>query len=323
MWNNNSSKARRDVLQWANKSAGAFWVVAAVVSIASVSSSSSSSTTTIAATTSTRSGNNNQRGGFLSPSSLHFWKRTNDENDTSTSSQKPVVTPAVTPKYEARAASSERNTISALSMMATTAGRRKLPLHWFRLDDGVMGGQSTSDKTATVTDPQTGNADILHFTGTINTNGGGFTSIRAVLPNGILTRKTTGIKICFRGDGKTYKLLLSDGGGRQTPSWQANLPTKKSTTTNDNEDDEQWQELIIPFTSFIPNVGVGRNRKTGSEHLLEEGQNGALDPVEMKQIGLMLSLLLADGQPNPQTTFGSGIFNFSLQVRSIEPVVME
>lgn len=280
MWDNN--KARRELLQWTMSSRTRAGVLMAVAVVTITSASSSSSTTT-------------NQGGFL-PSLHYLWKRTSNDSGNNTSKQNRV--PGV-PKYDR--AANERNTVSALSM----AGR---DLKWFRLDDGVMGGQSTSDINTAA-----GHDGVLHFTGTINTNGGGFTSIRAALPSGILTPETTGIKICFRGDGKTYKLLFSDGsrgGGRQTPSWQANLPTKKSTTEKD-----EWQEMIIPLSSFIPNVGVGRNRQIGDlDHYI-------LDPKEMKQVGLMLSLLLADGQPNPETTFGSGIFEFSLQVQSIEPVM--
>lgn len=34
----------------------------------------------------------------------------------------------------------------------------------------------------------------------------------------------------------------------------------------------------------------------------------------------MLSLKLSNGDPNPVETYGSGIFPFSLRIRSIEPV---
>jgi Complex I intermediate-associated protein 30 (CIA30) len=304
MWKNTFN--RRELLQWAKSSrtrAGVLMVVATVVTFtASTASSSSTSPTTTASTTSTRSIN---QGGFL-PSLNSFWKRTSNDIGTTTSKQKRV--PVIPKQYDRLA--HERNTVSALGM----AGQN---LKWFRLDDGVMGGQSTSDIATSAVGHDGG---VLHFTGTINTNGGGFTSIRAELPSGILTPQTTGIKICFRGDGKTYKLLLSDGsrggggGARQTPSWQVNLPTNKKSTSTDKDHDE-WQELVIPFSSFIPNVGVGPNRQIGN---LDQY---TLDPVEMKQIGFMLSLLLADGQPNPKTTFGSGIFEFSLHVQSIEPVM--
>jgi hypothetical protein len=294
-----TNQARRDLLQLVKSSltrAGVLLVVVVVTIAATSSSPSSSTTTTSTSTRSNSSNSSNNQGGFLP--SLHFWKRTG--KDTTTSMQPKI--PVAVPKYDRAAI--ERRTVSALSMLP---GQN---LNWFRLDDGIMGGQSSSEATVA-------SNGILHFTGTINTNGGGFTSIRATMPNGSLTRETTGIKLRFRGDGKTYKLLLSEGsrgggGARQTPSWQANVPTKKSSA---NGMTDEWQEMIIPLSSFKPNVGVGRNRQTGN---LDQYR---LDPVEMKQIGLMLSLLLADGQPNPSATFGTGVFDFSLQVQSIEPVM--
>ena len=49
----------------------------------------------------------------------------------------------------------------------------------------------------------------------------------------------------------------------------------------------------------------------------------SFDATDMKQIGFMLSLRLADGSPNPVATFGQGIFDFSLDVASIEPIFGE
>src|SRR3569623_1259340 len=93
-------------------------------------------------------------------------------------------------------AANDRNAVSALHL----AGHR---LSLFRLDDGVMGGQSETNHVS-----QDG---ILHFVGTINTDGGGFTSIRTKIPEGALTPATEAIRIRYQGDGKTYKLFLTDG----------------------------------------------------------------------------------------------------------------
>lgn len=46
-----------------------------------------------------------------------------------------------------------------------------------------------------------------------------------------------------------------------------------------------------------------------------------LDVSEMKEMGFMLSLKLSHGRPNPVETFGEGIFSFSLQIQSIEPII--
>lgn len=178
-------------------------------------------------------------------------------------------------------------------------------LKWFRLDDGVMGGQSETVHEA---------KDGLHFTGTINTSGGGFASIRAPIDH--IPKGSDAIRLVFRGDGKTYKLLLSDGNPStgspfaKTPSWQADIHTE------DRINSQEWQEVTLPFTSLLPAFG-GRaeNRPPAEEH-----KGYKFHPSEMRQIGIMLSLRLSDGRPNPAETFGEGIFPFSLCIKSIDPV---
>lgn len=180
-------------------------------------------------------------------------------------------------------------------------------MKWHRLDDGVMGGKSeTLHQTA---------QDGLCFQGHINTDGGGFCSIRSPI-HGIPKDKDA-IRLVFRGDGKTYKLLLSDGNPStgspfaKTPSWQADIPTEDRSSSNDD-----WQEQIIPLSRFQPAFG-GRAENRPSE---EETRGYQLHPSEMREIGLMLSLRLSDGSPNPKETFGEGVFPFSLYLKSIEPV---
>ena len=181
------------------------------------------------------------------------------------------------------------------------------PLSWFRLDDGVMGGSSETTEASLAAD------GCLKFEGLINTNGGGFTSIRTKLPEGILPTETTGFKIRYRGDGKTYKVLLSNGsrGGpfSRNPSWQADIPTKSK-----KEGDDSWDEVLIPFESLAPSIG-------GASTLSEDAKKEyTLDVTEMTELGLMLSLRLSDGSPNPKETFGEGIFPFLLEIQSITTV---
>lgn len=194
-------------------------------------------------------------------------------------------------------------------------------LSWFRLDDGVMGGRSE-----TLHGNESGK---LHFTGTINTDGGGFCSIRARIPKGVLEKstnkatgdeshdkscssRTKGIRLTLRGDGKTYKLLLSDGersaGGptSRSPSWQVDIPTKKN----------KRETITVPVDAFQPAFG-GRPSSRPSK---EDMAKFRLDLAAIQEIGLMLSLRLSDGSPNPKETFGEGIFPFSLLVESIEIV---
>ena len=180
------------------------------------------------------------------------------------------------------------------------------PLQWHRLDDGVMGGQSE-----TVHSSSLDGRDGIHFSGRINTNGGGFASIRAPFENG-LSPDTEALRIKFRGDGKKYKVLLSDGGSSGpwggSPSWQADLPTRKLGPN------EAAQIETLRLDSFIPSFG-------GRSALKEEDRmKYTFDGSEMRQVGLMLSLRLSNGSPNPKETFGEGIFEFSLFVESIETV---
>lgn len=174
-------------------------------------------------------------------------------------------------------------------------------LSWFRLDDGVMGGQSE-----TVHNDQDG---CLKFEGTINTNGGGFCSIRTKLSEGLLPPTTEVIRISCQGDGKTYKLLLSDGirstfgSNRRSPSWQADIPTRK---------DGAKQTIDIPTASFKPSWVFGPSEV--------ERNSVPFDIRAMRELGLMLSLKLSDGSANPVETFGEGIFPFSFTVFSIEAV---
>ncbi len=196
------------------------------------------------------------------------------------------------------------------------------PLSFYRIDDGVMGGQSqthidqllqlkkkaitNSDEQEQEQEQEQGN--VLVFTGMINTNGGGFTSIRSQLENSIPS-SAKGLKIKYRGDGKTYKILLSDGKGggpfSSSPSWQCDLPTNK---------DSQEEETSVYFDDFLPSFG---GRGTLSQ---EERGNYKFVNEEMKQIGLMLSLKLSNGDPNPVDTFGDGIFDFRLEVDDIQLV---
>jgi len=196
------------------------------------------------------------------------------------------------------------NAIESLQLQGHT-------LKWHRLDDGVMGGRSETIHANTKRTLDDGTIlQGLDFTGTINTNGGGFTSIRAPL---IQTTIGNSIRLKLRGDGKTYKLLLSDGNSSfmsGSPSWQVDIPTKPLTLQDDAAASE---EITIPLSSLRPSFG-GRpsNRPTIANH------NYTFRMEDMKELGFMLSLRLSDGSPNPKETFGEGIFDFSLFVESIE-----
>lgn len=199
-------------------------------------------------------------------------------------------------------AANERNAVSALQL--TVKNGSSVPLHWFRLDDGIMGGQSESNHDT---------ADqVLHFQGTINTQGGGFASIRSKIPEGTLANYQ-GIKFRLQGDGKTYKFITSRGTGMggpfsSNPSWQCDIPTIEQNGKDD------WQEVVIPFDKLLPSFG-------GQRRNIDQDQSQlSFDATNMQEIGLMLSLKLSDGSSNPVETFGDGIFPFCLGVQSIVPI---
>ena len=147
----------------------------------------------------------------------------------------------------------------------------------------------------------------LHFTGQINTQGGGFCSIRSPIEGG-LPSDTAAIRVRYVGDGKTFKVLFSVGNqsafgpSRRSPSWQHDLPTKQGIE----------ETTIIRLESFTPSLQRGAVET-----------DVKLDPVKVQQLGFMLSLKLGSGESNPVKTFGCGIFPFSLKVRSIEVVKAE
>lgn len=74
------------------------------------------------------------------------------------------------------------------SAVTTPLTLNNAKLVFYRLDDGVMGGSSNTNQDLLNT------VDGLLFSGTINTNGGGFVSIRSPLDNSVPSN-SKGIKL--------------------------------------------------------------------------------------------------------------------------------
>lgn len=134
---------------------------------------------------------------------------------------------------------------------------------WTVVNDGVMGGRSQG--FVAVAD------GTLRFTGTLVTQGGGFTSVRA--PRVVDLRGQTGIELRVRGTGRRFEVEVSDGLGSfgRSVSRRAPFPTSA-----------EWTVVRIPFSALrstifgrpvgAPPVDLARIRSIGLYIL--DGQDG-------------------------------------------------
>lgn len=132
-------------------------------------------------------------------------------------------------------------------------------LRWIVVNDGVMGGRSRGGYRQ--------NGDAIDFSGTTNTNGGGFSSIRTRSLNLDLSA-FDGIRVRVRGDGRRYTWRLTTNArwrGRQVSYW-ADFETKPGTWTTSN----------IPWANFKPQWRGMKLRGL------------KLDPANIRGMGLMI-----------------------------------
>ena len=136
---------------------------------------------------------------------------------------------------------------------------------WYVVNDGVMGGRSLGGFEL--------QEDGLTFEGSINTNGGGFSSIRREVPRGAL-EGVTSMKLRGIGDGRAYKLTFRTSARRfgRPISYQATVPPI---------DGEGVVE--VPLAGMRTTI-FGR-----------EVQAPAFDPSVVREMGI----ILADGKDGP------------------------
>ena len=134
---------------------------------------------------------------------------------------------------------------------------------WRAVNDGVMGGRSSGGPAF---------ADgALVFAGTINTNGGGFSSVRRSMVPGALSG-ADGIRMRVKSDGRDYRLTFRTSRiwrGRNV-SWQIPVPTTP---------DGEWAEVKVPFAQAEASV-FGRPVRAGE-----------FDPLDVREMGI----IIADG----------------------------
>lgn len=135
---------------------------------------------------------------------------------------------------------------------------------WTVVNDGIMGGRSEGHVEA--------DGAALVFTGTVVTEGGGFTSVEG--PRRVDLSDYDGVELRVRGGGRTFELEVHDGSsirGREV-SRRAPFPTT-----------DAWATVRVPFDR------------------LEASVHG--DPVDASPLDLAgverLTLFIIDGQDGP------------------------
>ena len=102
---------------------------------------------------------------------------------------------------------------------------------WLVVNDNVMGGRSQGGLLF--------DNEIMIFEGDLNTNGGGFASLRLPFDAGALTPFDS-VEVRARPDGRAYTVTFDDG-----PSSRKRQVSHRSTITFDSPG--EWQVVSVPF----------------------------------------------------------------------------
>ncbi|MEM9057570.1 MAG: CIA30 family protein [Pseudomonadota bacterium] len=132
-------------------------------------------------------------------------------------------------------------------------------LHWYVLNDNVMGGRSVGDFAVA--------GGQLSFFGRTNTDGGGFSSLRTG-PLVLDLSDRAGIQLRVKGDGRRYTWRLATDArreGRQVGYW-----LEFDTTAG------HWLDVFLPFADFVPRFRGYRL------------DGPPLDPARIAGMGLMI-----------------------------------
>lgn len=165
-------------------------------------------------------------------------------------------------------------TLVSVLMMSNSAGRAAespielADLEWVVVNDNVMGGRSLGGFEI--------DAGEVRFTGSTNTNGGGFSSIRT-RPVRVDLSGHAGIELRVKGDGRRYTWRLTTDArwqGREVAYW-ADFETVAG----------RWTTVAIPFSSFVPRFRGSRlpgppldpRHITGMGLMIYDGQDGAFE----------------------------------------------
>ncbi len=146
---------------------------------------------------------------------------------------------------------------------------------WQTVLDGVMGGRSTGK-----IDQKDG---VVIFDGATSLqNNGGFSSMRASIPEGMFDGADA-IRLIVKGDGRDYKIGASTGGNRRSGGYWKTFPTTKDT----------WTEVIMPVADL-------------ERQFMGQRLNGTASPGDIRG----LQIYIYDKKAGP----------FRIEIESIEAV---
>lgn len=145
---------------------------------------------------------------------------------------------------------------------------------WVTVLDGVMGGRSSGSFVV--------RNGVLRFTGVLNTNGGGFSSIRTPTPGLDLTG-FAGVHLRVRGDGRTYSVRMEQRGQDRSRRRRVRANYRGEFKATKLNGSAGWQDVYLPFERFVP---------TWRGRILDRPE------IDVSRVGL-LGVTLADGVDGP------------------------
>lgn len=159
---------------------------------------------------------------------------------------KPYPTALIVVLLSACTAAAEPNILSENSMkpaqsnctMELSMSDQAEVSKWRTVLDGVMGGRSTGNRFA-----QDGH---MTFKGTINTNGGGFSSIRRPMSTGDMDGAKA-LKLRVKQDGRSYRLTFRTSARFRGRPISYQLPIPQTAIG-------KWADVMVPLSNFRTSV---------------------------------------------------------------------
>ena len=138
---------------------------------------------------------------------------------------------------------------------------------WGAVNDGVMGGKSSGGSNI--------QNSLLVFEGVLNTDGGGFSSVRTPVDPGDLAG-TTGLTMRVKSDGRAYRLTMqTDKKNLFRPvSFNVDIPVTEAG---------EWETVTASYDTV--KASVWGRRLSGVK----------FDPAKIKELGI----IIADGRDGP------------------------